>query len=1731
MKTQSLNRHSYFTSVSFLSALLSLVCATGTQAANWAWATAPTSAKFGDNNWTSGTTPGTASSTPASGDSLYFGTSGILALTNNDSAFTFAGLTFNSGASAFTLTGNAFTLATGSGVTNNGAATQSITNVISGAGNVVQAGTGTLVLSGANTYSSGTIVSAGTLVANTAGALGTNGSVTVNGTLDLNAGAVTYTGLTNSMSGSGTVNVVLGTGSTTTSLNANNSGFNGIINLGTNGFTGAVAAAGAGKAQMLGLMGGSAVVNALANSTLIVNGAVTNPAALNLYGGDTGESLGQLRIESAGVWAGPVTLAGAISGAGDGTMGANSGTGTVTGNITEANGSQQFIKVGNGTLVLSGTNKWTGPTIVNGGTLALIGNQTNVTGGFYVGTNTAGVGLNIGSSLQTAPTTLVVSSNAIVLTASAGTSYSTINISGANGVPTYVTNNGTMSIGRDSGFAVNNYATWVQNSNLTVQANGGYPGNFTVSAGGTYVYNCVIPAVISAPGSSGTANINVNGTFYTATNFNFNESASSTGYPYFALANGGTLTLGNNLLPLFTATHVSGPLGQVQVGTNGTLNTAGYSTSITNVIGNASGANGSLVVSGGGTLTLSGLSTYTGGTTVSNNTTLILANGGATGAIRNNLTIQPGAVVSLTTGDNLGYVTCVTNVNIYGGLLTNTGAGLYESYSAYYNLSGGMVGSAGGPFTFSGQGIASLSNSVLSVFNAPVRLVANGTLTLGAAAGTVPGGVDLSILGNIYQSGGVSGVTKTGTGVVQLNGANTHGGFTTINAGTLALGATATLPNTTNILVAAGATFDVSAVSGFTLGGSQAISGSGTVNGSVTDSGGSQFYPGGINTVGTLTITTNLTLAGGDTLNFDFSAGGSNDVINVGGTLTPNGATAINLANWPVGGFLQTNYVLIKAASLGGSSGSFYLQNVPSGGRQTYAIVYDISSSPQRVLLQVSGYNANLVWQGGSGNGWDVQFTQDWLNGGSVDYFNTSDNVLFSNIPPANASVVISGAIQPGSVAFNSTNNYVFTGGYITGTANLVKNGTGSVTFTTANDYTGGTTINGGTLQLGDGVSSIGSVVGAIANNAALVISNASSQTLNNNLSGSGQVIASGAADLTLSGNIGGAQIVVGNDSGGLILSGTNSYTGGTVVSNGLLIAANATALGVPASGILATVNGGAVLAYHAAGTQTLTNPIVGAGALAYSNAAPGSLGNGLVGLKLTASNSFSGGLAINVGSVYAYNNNALGTGLVTIDNGNLGGGNYYNQLFVGNGLNISNAITIVNGSDYYDGVIMVDPGPNNSYGASDTNSGTFSGPITIANGATVQHGGIFCGPGATGWLTIAGPVTNLNAGSGIGSRNGRTRFSGGGDYSSFGIGGGTAQIGANNGICTNATLALSGGSFDLNGYSQTVTGLSNPGGGSVNNSSTNFSTLTLELSSGSTYTGVIAGKINLVLDGSAQLTLTGTNTYTGNTTINGGTLELAVPSLATNSTVIVTNGGLVQLDFTVTNPVAALVLNGVSQLPGVYNYASNPGAFTSSSQGSLQVVPPAVSFSTNANLLSLVLTPGATLTPPFNSNTLSYAASEPYGSAIAVTANNADTTATNRVTINGNALGIVASGVASTPLQSLPANPSLPNTVTVQVTAQDGVTVKTYTVNVTQIPSQSPPPSMTQNVSGGTLTLNWPLANLGYRLLQQTNHLSTGVSGNTNDWGTVAGSTATNTAAITITNSILNEYYRLVYP
>ena len=113
-----------------------------------------------------------------------------------------------------------------------------------------------------------------------------------------------------------------------------------------------------------------------------------------------------------------------------------------------------------------------------------------------------------------------------------------------------------------------------------------------------------------------------------------------------------------------------------------------------------------------------------------------------------------------------------------------------------------------------------------------------------------------------------------------------------------------------------------------------------------------------------------------------------------------------------------------------------------------------------------------------------------------------------------------------------------------------------------------------------------------------------------------------------------------------------------------------------------------------------------------------------------------------------------------------------------------------------------------------------------------------------------------------------------------------------------------------------------------------------------------------LTKQNSGTVTLSGANTYTGNTTVNGGTLEIVQQVIAPNSTVTVAGGALLQLDFATTNLVTRVVLNGVTQPPGVYNNTTASTYITGA--GSMLVEPPVntspthITVSVTGNVLNL---------------------------------------------------------------------------------------------------------------------------------------------------------------------------------
>ena len=150
----------------------------------------------------------------------------------------------------------------------------------------------------------------------------------------------------------------------------------------------------------------------------------------------------------------------------------------------------------------------------------------------------------------------------------------------------------------------------------------------------------------------------------------------------------------------------------------------------------------------------------------------------------------------------------------------------------------------------------------------------------------------------------------------------------------------------------------------------------------------------------------------------------------------------------------------------------------------------------------------------------------------------------------AGGTVISAGTLQVGdgsglngAVAGNIANNATLCfadpapqtySGVISGPGSVTKTAAGILSFVNSNTYSGGTTVSAGTLQLGDGSTSNGSLAGNVTNNATLAFANPAAQTYSGVISGTGSLTKTGPA-------------------GTLILTNSNTYSGGTTVSAGTL--------------------------------------------------------------------------------------------------------------------------------------------------------------------------------------------------------------------------------------------------------------------------------------------------------------------------------------------------------------------------------------------------------------------------------------------------------------------------------------------------------------------------------------------------------------------------------------------------
>ncbi|QQO34452.1 autotransporter outer membrane beta-barrel domain-containing protein [Bradyrhizobium diazoefficiens] len=1253
-------------------------------------------------------------------------------------------------------------------------------NVVGG-GSLIKQGSDTLALSGTNTYSH-TTVSAGTLRAGSTQAIGAATMAVASGaTLDLNGFSNTVSalfGAGNVTLGSGTLTINGGGGTFSGAI----SGTGGLTKTGggtqiltgcNNSYTGATTISGGGTLSVDCLANGGSnsglgASGAVAGNLVLNNGTLTYTGAGGAAGTtDRSFTLGPSggTLDASGTGAVTFTGAGPIAFSSANTAQMLTLTGTNTGNnglaaqITDnGTGKTSLIKAGIGTWILNNANStYTGVTSINGGVLGVshlanggqassIGASSSAASNLVIGNNSVlrytGTGDSTDRLFTLAAGTSAIESSgtgAINFTNTAAITYSgsgtrTIGLGGTN--TSFNTMGATITDGPGGATTLSKSGTgtWVLTGNNT------YTGNTVINDGNLMIGNG------GTSGNAGAGNVIVNSatstlSFNRSDTFNFN----------------GTL---------------SGPGSIAQIGTGTTV-----LTSASNNIGNTSISAGTLQVNGGLTTATIGM---TGTSTLTVNGT-VQATGAAPAALTGDggaSTINIAAGGILRANGNLGDGN--DTLNLTGTL--DTGAGTLNmgagNDTVVLNdpavLSGTGVDSGAGTNTLQVNNAAArtLDASQINSFQILIKQN-NGTLTLtgnnnfsagttiqagtlqignGGASGTLGSGDVLNNgalvfnrTGTLTMTGAISGggaVNQIGGGTTILSGNNSYTGATTVAAGTLIVNGDQT--------AATGAT---TVASGATLGGS------GIIGGGVTIANGATLAPGDVgNAPGTLTIKQNLTLNSGSVTNVNFGqanvvGGPLNDHIIVGGNLTLAGT--LNVSTTPGGSFSPGLYRVMSYNGILTNNG-LAIGTIPSPN-----FFLQTSVANQVNLVNTSGLTLNFwdgnagpkndgvinggngVWQNSAGNdNWttisgspnapftDAAFAVFAGTGGNVTVDNSLGQVSASGMQFAangyhlsGGSILLAGApdsvIRVGDGTAAGASFIATIDNVLDGNTRLVKTDLGTLVLNGANTYTGGTAMNGGTVQVsndanlgaaGAGLSFDG---GTLRNTAAM--STARAVTLNG---GGGTFQTDG--DLSVSTAIGGAGGLTKTGVATLTLTGDGTYTGGTTISAGTLQLGN----GGTSGSVLGDIVNNSALAFNRSDTFTLPGAISGTGAVSQ-------IGSGNT--VLTGNSTYSGGTTISAGTLQLGNGGTSGS-------------------IAGNVLN--NAVLAFNRSDSltFAGLIS-GTGAVNQIGSGTTiltANNSYTGPTTVSTGTLIVNGDqsaatgpTFVGSGGTlgGIGTIGGSV------------------------------------------------------------------------------------------------------------------------------------------------------------------------------------------------------------------------------------------------------------------------------------------------------------------------------------------------------------------------------------------------------
>ncbi len=1411
--------------------------------------------------------------------------------------------------------------------------------IVSGATNIVKNGSGTFTIGQNNTYTGSTTVNAGTLVLDDANQIGTGAIVLNSGTFETTS---TMT-LAN--------NITLGTGGATLNTNANDVTASGLIS---------------GSTDLTKLGSGTLTLNNAGNNaahtgaTNIDGGAISIASANNIGSGTI--SLAGTELEATGTF----TLANALNlGLGGGTINTGANDVSATGLVT---GSTDLTKTGSGKLTLSNTGNnanHSGATLINAGSLSIgaashLGNGALSLAGSELET-TAALSLANAINLGTGGGTINTAGNDVTasgqITGStdltkSGTgvlSLSSTNNSANHSGATHV-NGGSVSIGASTHLGsgalnLNNGAlettgaiTLTNAINLGVGGGSINTGVNDITASGqisgssdltkTGSGKLTLSNTGNSANHSGETLINA-GTLSIASSNNISSGditltgselettgATSLSNDIIFSTGGGTINTNANDLTLSGILQGSSDLSKTGSGEL-TLSNVGNNT---NHSGNIDIAGGNIIIAtsdniGQGTISLAATELEISNATTLNNA-INLGTGGGTLNTTNNVTIN-------------GVISGSTDLTKTGtGTLTLGNAGNSASHSGATQINAGAISLASAGHI--GTGSINLDNSSIIASGA---FSLNQSVNLGAGGGTIDtNGNDVSLSGLIIGS---SDFNKAGNGVLTLSNllnSTNHSGETHIDGGSIAISdagqiSTAALRLNTGTLET---TADLSLGNAINL-----EAGGGTINTNAND----------ISLSGQITGTSDLNKTGSGQLTLS----------NVNNNANHSGTTNINAGKISIGSAsnIGSGTIALAGAELE-TTGAFTLANAISIGASGASINTNANNLTASGQISGTGDLSKL----GSGTltlsnlGTNANHSGATLVNAGALSIGSASNVGSGAITLAATELEATGAFSlandinlgAGGGTINTNTNDITVSGLVSGSADLTKTGSGTLSLSNAgnnSNHSGNNNINDGSIS----IAASGNIGSGAINLDGSELETTGLVTLANDINlGLGGGTINTSTDVTASGLITGSSNLSKTGAGTLSLNNTGnatSHTGALLVNGGLLGFGDTSHI----SSQDITLNGGG-LQTNAALTIA-NNLILGAGGgslntngndVTLSGLLSGSssfskAGNGVLTLaNLLNSTNHTGSTQIDGGSLLLSDLSQISSNAIHLDSG---------ELITDGDLNITNNINLETGGG------SINTGTNNV-----TLNGLISGATQLAKegsgqltlnniGNSVAHSGDTAINGGTlnvaattnigtgtinlsgGELALLNSLTLANAisiGTGGGTINTDVnditisgQLSGSNDLSKTGSGSLTLSNTGNNASHSGQTLInqgslsigssdhLGSGALTLDGSTLITTGdltLANdlvvgPGDASLDIGANNIS-----------MSGLISGANDLNKNGSGTLTLSNTgnsSSHTGNTNVNGGTLNIGA-----NTQI---GSGTIYLDGSILNTSADMAL------------------------------------------------------------------------------------------------------------------------------------------------------------------------------------------------------------------------------